>query len=1219
MDLQIVRWIREQDENGAVSLARTLCMAEAGRHGLPLDSVSISGRVKAADGGIDGRTNFPAELETIFPRGRHVWQIKSGKTAPSAAKELDPGKHGVLLDAIKNGADYVLFWTNDPVDPTRDAVREDFEKEVRKVRADANVTVLIADGIEQLCYQHVSVLAQHGPMPISGLAGLEVWAPPEFLRIEFQADESRRETIELLREHVAHAGEPNEIHVVGDTGVGKSRLVYEALSQDGVRERVLVAPDPNSWYQGLLTDIANTPGSSLILVVDDCDVEDRRTLTRLVGMSRGRIRLITTGARATRERSAQDRRRRELLPLEIEVSQKIALSKGLDEQQAALVASLTEGYPGLADALANAIALGQPDAPLLDRIRGDDDIGPVLATLLAEDELSLLGLVALFERIGFEGDLALELTLACEVFGVDETAVRTVVDREMQRFVSTAGRFRRVTPRVFAVWLASRFLQARAGTIVNELDQLPESLRERILDQMRQFVGDPVVSRTLKTLLDQAPFNSGAIAGVDDGAARLIHVASIVNPYAAMDAIERIMNGLTTRELASARDGRRDLVQAIEVLLWSDDLFERAATAALRLAMAENETWTDNATGAVKGMYRVYLGATSASYKRRIDWTRGALRTFGADATPIIVSGLASAFDAREFRMSTDFGGGNSPVEWRPATVAEEIATRQSAWELLIEIAERDPDSRGAVASSLSTGLRTALLRGISTVVLASLTTIEWPARGRAELIEALNHARAYDNLNPELEAEVVRVIALLSGEGLSDRAKYVFAASVWELTDDRSELLSGLPKPLVKLVEQAVVGGAAVWRQMIEISKDGNPDTASRFFEQLAKQAPSPDFQSEMEGLNPPPLPALTGYLRGLVMVGGVNPAAVLEGWSANEQLRGSIVRAAHLLPATDELARIATTAVSRGWAPAQDLGQFLYGGWTRTLEPDVVAGILALLGDDARKRLDDGDGHIALQTVDNALGIADQWTADNPMPAKGTLLRSALSDLFDISEEVQVGSLRGSAMLDVHIARIIPRLGLTTAERLTMLLRRFQSLQTFPSDSVLEELDELIGAEPTEVARAIVDSLKSSAGGDFDRWSMWLEDAKVLSRIQRGVELDQLADMVGETQDARIWSHLLGHIAFDAEEPDPLLVVLLGRSDDPELRAKAIFQFMHPRSSSWGLESDNLKRRREVAVGWRASPARPALFVEWLDQLIEALDAGIGHAEEREAERGW
>jgi hypothetical protein len=278
---------------------------------------------------------------------------------------------------------------------------------------------------------------------------------------------------------------------------------------------------------------------------------------------------------------------------------------------------LTEGYPGIADRLAKAIAYGRSDTALLERIRGDDDIGPVLATLVAEADVPLLGLISLFERIGFDGEVEPELSLACEVFGVDETAVRRVADRELQKFVSTAGRFRRVTPRLFAVWLASRFLEMRASTIVNELNQLPEFLRQRIVDQMRQFAGDQVVSRTLGALLEQAPFSSGAIAGVDDGAARLIHVASIVNPQAAMTAIERIMHGVTTEELASARDGRRGLVEAIEVLLWSDEHFERAATAALRLAIAENEHWASNATGAVQGMYRVFLGGTSASYERR--------------------------------------------------------------------------------------------------------------------------------------------------------------------------------------------------------------------------------------------------------------------------------------------------------------------------------------------------------------------------------------------------------------------------------------------------------------------------------------------------------------------------------------------------------------------------------------------------------------------------
>lgn len=140
----------------------------------------------------------------------------------------------------------------------------------------------------------------------------------------------------------------------------------------------------------------------------------------------------------------------------------------------------------------------------MEQIRADDAIGPVFATLISDDEVPALGLVALFERLGFEGDLALELRLACEVFDIDEASVRGVADRELRRFVSTAGRYRRVTPRIFAVWLAARFLQLRSTTIADELDKLPEVLRERIVDQMRQFAGDPVVSRTLGVLLEEA-------------------------------------------------------------------------------------------------------------------------------------------------------------------------------------------------------------------------------------------------------------------------------------------------------------------------------------------------------------------------------------------------------------------------------------------------------------------------------------------------------------------------------------------------------------------------------------------------------------------------------------------------------------------------------------------------------------------------------------------
>jgi hypothetical protein len=48
-DLRIIPWIRDHGEGEAVTLARTLIYAEAGRLGLPLGEFSMSGRVKAKD------------------------------------------------------------------------------------------------------------------------------------------------------------------------------------------------------------------------------------------------------------------------------------------------------------------------------------------------------------------------------------------------------------------------------------------------------------------------------------------------------------------------------------------------------------------------------------------------------------------------------------------------------------------------------------------------------------------------------------------------------------------------------------------------------------------------------------------------------------------------------------------------------------------------------------------------------------------------------------------------------------------------------------------------------------------------------------------------------------------------------------------------------------------------------------------------------------------
>ena len=126
LGLPLASWIRGLGPDEAVALARDLAFAEAAALRLPPRSVEMSLQITLKDAGIDGRTEFPeAAGNDPFPGGRNVWQIKSGTTSPSATTELT--KSGVL-DAFADGFDYVLFWTNDPADPTRANIRSAFEE-----------------------------------------------------------------------------------------------------------------------------------------------------------------------------------------------------------------------------------------------------------------------------------------------------------------------------------------------------------------------------------------------------------------------------------------------------------------------------------------------------------------------------------------------------------------------------------------------------------------------------------------------------------------------------------------------------------------------------------------------------------------------------------------------------------------------------------------------------------------------------------------------------------------------------------------------------------------------------------------------------------------------------------------------------------------------------------------------------------------------------------
>lgn len=1143
-----------------------------------------------------------------MPSGPCVWQVKSGSTKPVVGREFDSKKHEALFALIANGYDYVLFWTNDPIDHDADDVRHDFTAATKDIRTGAAAHFFFADAIERLCYAHLGVLAQESPYPLAGLVNLARWgAPQKFSDVEFQEDELRSHAVPLIQSHVAtFDSEPYELHVFGDTGVGKTRLVYEALARPGIVERVLVAPDASQFDRGLLTHVANSDERRLILVVDDCEATDRSGLARYAGMAEGRIRLLTIGPRWSREQPSADMRRIEVLPLEAQASRQIAQSIGLGDRDADLVAEYTEGYPGLALALARAIRFGDETETLVDRVRGHEEVGSVLASLVPPEDVPRLAILALFEKLGLEGDLAQELALVCRLFEIDEADIRAVVNRELGRFVSSAGRFRRVTPRLFAVWLATQLLSSDKDTLRTALAGLPESLRDRIVTQVRDFAGDPVVGEVLGETLAQHPFLEGALGDVDEGASRLLHVASIAAPTAAMAAVERLLAGATQEQLLAFKTGRREMVWALEVLLWFEELFDRAATAMLRLAMAENETWANNATGVIQGVFRVFLGGTAAPYSQRLRWAREAINEFGAIGKPTIVEALGHAFESQETRGSTHFGGRTAPQEWRPKRMEEELDARGGSWDLLINIALSSPELSDQVAKVLANGLSTAVARGLSERVLRDLRTVPWSPAGRGLLGDALAKTLKYGKPAEELSSHLRTLEVDLRGRELDDRLDYAFSLSPWQLSTQDEEVASGRPLILRELA--AELAGAERAYVLSSALRSGTADqqTVSILFDELSRITDDDELLGQVESLDPLPEAALLGTLRGLAEHrGDAWTDAVLERWSESSHLAHLVVPAVHLLQATDERARLAIVVTDRGYSAPGVLGRFLYGAWTRPLSESAVTEIV--------KRLAAEGGPYE---VEHGLGILEQWLDERDTGILSTDFRFIALELIKMSN--QLGDSR-SAMVPLYRTRVLRALELNFDERMAIAVETLRSLTSFPDSDDLEVIDGLIAEDAPRTIESMVDLLTGDAQTTYQPWLMWLEEASILSRLEHRASPEQVTEVVLSRVDPNRWTELLAHIDFSSDEPDPLLKAILDRSDSHVLLDPPVFRFLYPKSGWTGPESAHLRMRRRVAERWINAETTEGGFRAWLEAVLQEIDRRVATVEIEEAERGY
>ena len=276
----------------------------------------------------------------------------------------------------------------------------------------------------------------------------------------------------------------------------------------------------------------------------------------------------------------------------------------------------------------------------------------------------MLEIACLFEWLGIQGRVESQVAFIAKGMADMPTTefVSHLLSFKSRGIITQRGDFAQVGP----IPLAARLGLKRLSTLspehlVNFFKKAPDELKASLLGRLKWLDTSPTAKAFVQRLLEPDLLGNFAILNTEYGSKSLDRMAH-VDPDAVAAAVDRAFGNLTIDELRTVHDGRRYLVWTLGKLVFRRASFDRAARLLRRLAVAENETWGNNATAQFKQLYQLYLCGTEADPTARLlalSPTRvSALSTHGSAKSVLTL--LVKCLRRVTFR------GAEDGTDWRP-------------------------------------------------------------------------------------------------------------------------------------------------------------------------------------------------------------------------------------------------------------------------------------------------------------------------------------------------------------------------------------------------------------------------------------------------------------------------------------------------------------------------------------------------------------------------
>lgn len=602
-----------------------LLSAECARVKLDGPSLQIDVHDSTADGGVDALIVNSETGTRWLLSGSCIWQFKRSDLPPAKCrKEIQDATW--VHQRIRDGSRYRLAigasLGDRKVQERLKALRGQAEELGLPVN-DHTFGIVHAAQLAQWASEFPAI-AQLQVLggPATGVKGTTEWGQSRTHQSQWSDAVTRRQLLSQIRNGLEDP-EVRQMRIQGAQGIGKSRLALEALKNSSTLSHLAVyIPSADDAEPQVVQHLCNHTKSAIV-VVDECDNRQHAKIYEQISESAD-TKLLSIGQHSAHTLSRS-------VPIIVPESFSESDAENLIRsnfpniwpEAEQFIVRYASGNPRWINLMCEAISVRGIDG--IDQLIADGDIEEFIRRLSPHgSDFFLAAILALFDRVGWDREKRQQLEVLAQFAEVSTTELQSVGYRlESNGLMTRQGRYRSIGPLPFAVGLAASAWRQNGRRILDELlPQLDDEHAESMFKRLSELGTYEPARVELENLLT-SDSSFGTLESIENHGIRrfFVHLA-IVAPERTLDHLELLLSRASTEELRTRIALRRDLVRTLEKLAWNTATFVRAAELILQLALAENEAYSNNASGLWSSLFSPQLPATSAKPDLRLDYLR---------------------------------------------------------------------------------------------------------------------------------------------------------------------------------------------------------------------------------------------------------------------------------------------------------------------------------------------------------------------------------------------------------------------------------------------------------------------------------------------------------------------------------------------------------------------------------------------------------------------